>query len=51
MLTCFDNIRQTNEKIDDCVKVYKDKLTDLEKGIKEIYKDQSVLFYYKYTFI
>ena len=48
MLVCYENIRQTNEKTDECVLFYKTKLINLEKGINEIYKDQSVIYYILY---
>jgi len=44
MLVCFDNIRQTNEKTDECLHHFQSKLISLEKGINNIYKDNSVMF-------
>lgn len=43
MLECFKNVRQTNEKIEDCLKDPKENLNLFYKEIENIYKRNDVL--------
>jgi hypothetical protein len=38
MMKCFKNIRQTTEKIDECVQLESEKFTYLDNSLKTIYK-------------
>lgn len=42
MLECFKNIRQTNEKIEECLKEPKEKLNLFYKEMENIYKKDEV---------
>lgn len=41
MLSCFDNVRQTNEKIEQCVEKERKIIFDFNEKIKEIYHNDS----------
>ena len=43
MLECFNNIRQTNEKIEECVILPKNELNDFYKQLDNIYKSNNVI--------
>ena len=43
MLDCFKNIRQTNEKIEECLKEPKENLNLFYKEIENIYKRNDVI--------
>jgi hypothetical protein len=42
MLECFKNIRQTNEKIDECLSEPRDKMNIFYKQMDIIYKNNDV---------
>jgi len=42
MLECYKNIRQTNEKIEECISEPKEKLNYFYKEIENIYKKNEV---------
>ena len=47
MLVCFDNIRQTNEKIEECVKQEENKKQKLTQDMRSVY-GLNLVFIFKY---
>ena len=42
MIECYKNIRQTNEKIEECLEKPKDELNSFYKNLEKIYKKNDV---------